>query len=71
MVVFFYTYYLTKMVNNSKLWITEDRMTYTINEYAEKMKVHRKTVENWIKKDLLNLEYTPTGKKRIIGVKQK
>lgn len=44
-------------------------MSYTINEYAKKMKVHRKTVENWIKKDLLKLEYTPTGKKRIIGVK--
>lgn len=42
---------------------------YTINEYALKMKVHRKTVENWIKADKLELEFTPSGRKRIVGVK--
>ena len=44
---------------------------YTIKEYADIMKVHRKTVENWIKADLIELTYTPTGMKRILGMKEK
>ena len=63
-------YSLTIKGNNGKLGITEANM-YTINEYAKIMKVHRKTVENWIKADLLELVYTPTGMKRIIGEKEK
>ena len=45
-------------------------MLYTINEYAEKMRVSRVTVYSWLKKDLLEFEKTPTGKIRVIGKKE-
>lgn len=46
-------------------------MLYTINEYAEKMRVSRVTVYSWIKDNLLEIEKTPSGKIRIIGKKEK
>lgn len=41
----------------------------TINEFAKKEGVTRKTVHDWIKKGLLDYELTPSGRKRITGVK--
>jgi len=43
----------------------------TIKEYAEKEGVTKKTVHDWIKKGLLDYELTPSGRKRIIGAKNK
>ena len=43
----------------------------TIKEYAQKQRVTLKTVHEWIKKGLLDYELTPSGRKRIIGVKNK
>lgn len=45
-------------------------MRMTIQEYANYQKVHKKTVELWIKKDLLTFDLTPSGRKRITGVKK-
>ncbi|MCP4986009.1 MAG: MerR family transcriptional regulator [Colwellia sp.] len=42
----------------------------TIKEYAKKNGVTRKTVHDWINKGLLTYELTPSGRKRITGVKE-
>lgn len=44
-------------------------MTYTISEYAKKMKVTPKTVRIWVKEGKLNYELTPSGRKLITGMK--
>jgi predicted site-specific integrase-resolvase len=46
-------------------------MNMSINEFAAKMGVNRKTVYEWLKKDYLIFELTPSGRKRIIGIKEK
>jgi len=46
-------------------------MRMTINEFAEKEAVSRVTVYQWIKDGKLIVEFTPSGRKRIIGVKEK
>ena len=45
-------------------------MNMSINEFASKMGVNRKTVYEWLKKDYLYYELTPSGRKRITGVKK-
>lgn len=45
-------------------------MNLSINEYAKKCGVHRKTVYEWLKLDRLSYELTPSGRKRITGVKE-
>ena len=45
-------------------------MKLTIKEYAIKCGVTRKTVYEWLKKDLLTFDLTPSGMKRITGVKK-
>lgn len=44
-------------------------MNMSINDYAKKCGVNRKTVYEWLKKDYLSFELTPSGRKRITGVK--
>ncbi len=46
-------------------------MYMTIQEYADaqKPKVHRTTVERWIREGKLTYELTPSKRKRITGVK--
>lgn len=41
-------------------------MKYKISEYAKLHKVTQRTVWNWIKKGELQIEYTPTGRVRIV-----
>ena len=41
-------------------------MKYKISEYAKIHNVTQRTVWNWIKNKQLNIEYTPTGRVRII-----
>ena len=45
-------------------------MRLTINQYAELESVSRPTVYKWIKEGKLLTERTPSGKYRIIGVKE-
>jgi predicted site-specific integrase-resolvase len=47
------------------------REIMTIKEYALKNNVSRKTVHDWIKKGLIEYTLTPSGRKRIIGAKNK
>ena len=42
-------------------------MRMTIPEYAIFQKVHRRTVERWVKEGKLTYELTPSGRKRITG----
>ena len=46
-------------------------MYMTIKEFADSQKppVHRTTVERWIRQGRLTYELTPSGLKRITGVK--
>lgn len=39
-------------------------------DYAKKMGVDRSTVHRWINEGRLIYEFTPSGRKRITGVKQ-
>ena len=43
------------------------KMRMTIPEYAIFQKVHRRTVERWVKEGKLTYELTPSGRKRITG----
>jgi excisionase family DNA binding protein len=45
-------------------------MTYTISQYAEKMKVTSKTVRVWIREGKLDYEFTPSNRKLITGIKK-
>ena len=45
-------------------------MRLSIVDYALKEGVHRTTVERWIREDKLTYELTPSGRKRITGVKE-
>ncbi len=45
-------------------------MRLTINQYAEREQVSRPTVYKWIKEGKLITECTPSGRKRITGVKK-
>ncbi len=45
-------------------------MKLTINQYAEQEQVSRPTVYKWIKQGKLITEKTPSGKYRILGVKE-
>lgn len=46
-------------------------MYLTIQEYADKERVHRTTVERWIREGKLTYELTPSNRKRITGVVKK
>ncbi len=46
-------------------------MRLTIVEAAEHWKVDRRTIERWIKADKLKTELLPSGRKLILGIKEK
>lgn len=43
----------------------------SITEYAKQQGVDKSTVHRWINKGLLTYELTPSGRKRITGVKER
>ncbi len=61
-----------EVVEDHQVVVKGGIMYLTIKEFADSQKppVSRKTVYEWLKADKLTYELTPSGRKRITGVKK-